>query len=54
MSTTTEPSTLGKVTRQRRLMSGFVITLLVTLMALFGPLFAPYGENEVVGPPFAK
>ncbi|HEY5419214.1 MAG TPA: ABC transporter permease [Marmoricola sp.] len=54
MSTTTEPSTLGRVTRQRRLMSGLVITLLVTLMALFGPLFAPYGENEVVGPPFAK
>ena len=54
MSTTTEPSTLGRVTRQRRLMSGLVITLLVTLMALFGPLFAPYGENEVVGAPFAK
>ena len=54
MSTTTEPSTLGRVTRQRRLMSGLVITLLVTLMALFGPLFAPYGENEVVGPPFSK
>lgn len=54
MSTTTEPSTLRKVTKQRRLMSGLVITLLVTLMALFGPLFAPYGENEVVGPPFSK
>jgi len=54
MSTTTEPSTLRKASRQRRLMSGLVITLLVTLMALFGPLFAPYGENEVVGPPFSK
>ncbi len=54
MSTTTEPSTLRKIAGQRRLMSGLVITLLVTLMALFGPLFAPYGENEVVGPPFSK
>ena len=35
-------------------MSGLVITLLVTLMAIFGPLFAPYGENEVVGTPFSK
>ncbi len=54
MSTTTEPSTLRKIAGQRRLMSGLVITLLVTLIALFGPLFAPYGENEVVGPPFSK
>jgi len=54
MSTTTEPSTLRRIAGQKRLMSGLVITVLVALMALFGPLFAPYGENEVVGPPFSK
>ena len=30
-----------------------IITLAVVLFALFGPLFAPYGENEVVGPPYS-
>ena len=54
MSTTTEPSTLRRIAGQKRLMSGLVITVLVALMALFGPLFAPYGENEGVGPPFSK
>ena len=31
-----------------------IITLAVALFALFGPLFAPYGENEVVGPPYSS
>ena len=31
-----------------------MITLLITLMAIFGPLFAPYGENEIVGKPYTK
>ncbi len=54
MSTTTEPSTLRKITRQKRLMTGLVIALLVVLVALLGPILAPHGQNEVVGPPFAK
>jgi peptide/nickel transport system permease protein len=26
----------------------------VALFAIFGPFFAPYGENEVVGPPYSS
>ena len=29
-----------------------MITLLIALLAVFGPLFAPYGENDIVGKPF--
>ena len=54
MSTTTEPTTLQRVTRQKRLMSGLIIALAVVLVAVVGPLLAPHGQNEVVGPPFAK
>jgi peptide/nickel transport system permease protein len=54
VSTTTEPSTMQRVTHQKRLMSGLVIALAVVLVAVLGPLLAPHGQNEVVGPPFAK
>jgi len=55
MSTTTPatPSTLRRAFRQKRLVTGLVISVLVILFALLGPLLAPHGENEVVGPPFA-
>jgi peptide/nickel transport system permease protein len=55
MSTTApaEPSILRRALGQKRFVSGSVITLVVVLFALLGPLFAPYGENEVVGPPFS-
>jgi peptide/nickel transport system permease protein len=44
--------TLARIAQQRRLMTGIVITLIVTLMAIVGPLLAPYGENDIVGKPF--
>lgn len=31
---------------------GSVISLFVVCLALFGPFFAPYGENDIVGKPF--
>ena len=43
---------LRRITQQRRLLTGLVITVVVTLMAIFGPLLAPHGENEIVGKPF--
>ena len=43
---------LRRIGRQRRLVTGAVITLVIVLMAIFGPLFAPYGENEIVGKPY--
>ena len=48
----TERSTFQKTLRQKRFVFGGIITLAVALLAVFGPLFAPYGENEVVGPPY--
>lgn len=49
----TEPSLLGRALRQRRFVVGGLITLLIVLFAIFAPYFAPYGENEVAGPPFS-
>jgi len=46
------PANLRRIGRQRRLVTGAVITLVIVLMAIFGPLFAPYGENEIVGKPY--
>jgi peptide/nickel transport system permease protein len=43
---------LRRIGRQRRLVTGGVITLVVVLVAIFGPLFAPYGENDIVGKPY--
>jgi peptide/nickel transport system permease protein len=45
---------LRRVARQRRLVVGAVITALVVLVAIFGPLLAPFGQNEVVGTPFNR
>ena len=50
----TEPSVWQKAMKQKRFVVGSIITLLVVLVAVFGPFFAPYGENEVVGPPFSS
>jgi peptide/nickel transport system permease protein len=49
-----ERSTFGKALRQKRFVTGGVITILVALFAILGPFFAPYGENEVVGPPYSS
>ncbi|MDQ3155679.1 MAG: ABC transporter permease [Actinomycetota bacterium] len=46
------PTNLRRVSRQRRSTAGFLITLLVVALAVAGPWFAPYGENEIVGKPF--
>jgi peptide/nickel transport system permease protein len=43
---------LRRIGKQRRLVTGAVITLIIVLLAIFGPLLAPYGENEIVGKPF--
>jgi peptide/nickel transport system permease protein len=48
------PSTFQKALRQKRFVAGGIITILVALFAIFGPFFAPYGENEVVGPPYSS
>lgn len=53
MSTVTATSTLSRITHQRRLMIGLILTALVVLFAVLGPWLAPYGENEVVGLPFS-
>lgn len=45
---------IGRYTRQKRLLSGAIITALVVLFALIGPFLAPHGENQVVGPPFSS
>ncbi|MET0837681.1 MAG: ABC transporter permease [Marmoricola sp.] len=49
-----EPSTFQKALRQKRFVAGGLTTIAVALFAIFGPFFAPYGENEVVGPPYSK
>lgn len=45
---------LRRITSSRRLMVGSVITALVVLLAVLGPLLAPHGQNEVVGTPFGQ
>ncbi|KAJ1684518.1 hypothetical protein LUZ63_020273 [Rhynchospora breviuscula] len=35
-------------------MSGAVLTLLIVALAVLGRFVAPFGENEVAGPPFSK
>ena len=56
MSATTPrpaPSLLRRATKQKRLVFGVVLTLLIVALAVLGPLVAPHGQNEVVGPPFS-
>ena len=53
-ATPADRSTWQKALRQTRFVAGGIITIAVALFALFGPLFAPYGENEVVGPPYSS
>jgi peptide/nickel transport system permease protein len=49
-----EPSTFRKAMRQKRFTVGLGITVLLVLFALFARYVAPFGENEVAGPPFNK
>ena len=39
--------------RDPRAIIGMAITLLIVLLAVTGPLFAPYGENDIVGSPLS-
>jgi peptide/nickel transport system permease protein len=48
------PSTFQKALRQKRFVFGGILTLLVAAFALLGPLFAPHGQNEVVGTPYSS
>jgi peptide/nickel transport system permease protein len=48
------PANLRRIGSQPRLATGLVITLLIALVAILGPLFAPYGENEIVGRPYTR
>ena len=47
-------SNLKRVTGQRRLLVGLIITAIVVAMALIGPWLAPHGENDIVGKPFTE
>ena len=48
-----EPSTFRKALRQKRFTVGLGITLLLVAFVIFAPYFAPYGENEITGPPYS-
>ena len=50
----TSPSFFGKALRQKRFSFGFTVTLLVVAFVVIAPHFAPYGEHETAGLPFAK
>lgn len=58
MSTTADArstrSFLRRALGQKRFLFGFTVTVLVVLFAIAAPFFAPYGENETAGPPYAK
>ena len=49
-----EPSTFRKALKQKRFTVGLGITLLLVAFVIFAPYLAPYGENEVAGPPYNK
>ncbi|GAB6984986.1 ABC transporter permease [Nocardioides pyridinolyticus] len=53
-SSTTGPSFLRRAVRQKRFTFGLTVTVLVVLFAVLAPFFAPYGENETAGAPYAK
>ncbi len=43
---------LKRVTGQRRLLVGLIVTAIIVVLALVGPWLAPHGENDIVGKPF--
>jgi peptide/nickel transport system permease protein len=49
-----EPGTFKKALRQKRFTVGLGITVLLVAFVIFAPYLAPYGENEVAGPPYNK
>ncbi|HRD62152.1 MAG TPA: ABC transporter permease [Nocardioides sp.] len=53
-SSSAAPSFFRRALKQKRFMFGLTVTVLVMLFAIFAPFFAPYGENEISGPPYSK
>ena len=49
-----EPSTFQKALRQKRFVVGLALTVLLVAFVIIAPYLAPFGENEVAGPPFSK
>jgi peptide/nickel transport system permease protein len=49
-----QPSTFQRALQQKRFVAGGIITILVAAFALLGPLFAPHGQNDVVGTPYSS
>lgn len=45
---------LRRALHQKRFVFGLAGTLLVVLFAIVAPFFAPYGEKQTAGPPYAK
>jgi peptide/nickel transport system permease protein len=58
MSTTASapstPTFFQRARKQKRFMFGFIVTLLVVAFVIIAPFFAPYGESQTAGPPYAK
>jgi peptide/nickel transport system permease protein len=52
--TSAPPSFFRRALRQKRFTFGATVTVLVVLFAIVAPFFAPYGENETAGAPYAK
>ncbi len=48
-----EPSTLRRAMRHKRFATGLGLTLVLVAFVLFSRYVAPFGENEVAGPPFS-
>lgn len=46
-------SFLRRAARQKRLVFGLVVTVLVVAFAILAPWFAPFGENQTAGPPYS-
>ena len=47
-------TTLTRLARSPKIAVGAALTLLIVLVALIGPVFAPHGEYDIVGRPFTN
>lgn len=53
-SAPTTPSFWRRAGKQKRFVFGFTLTLLIVAFVIVAPFFAPYGENQTAGAPYAK
>ncbi len=44
---------INAILTDRRSLVGSILTLLIVALVVFGPMLAPYGENEIVGRPYS-